>query len=142
MVRENTLRKTEQDGFDDYYAALYSKDGYSLRDIYPEACKKFIIMPDDPFKTKWEIIISLILIFTAVTTPYRIAFVDTDSLGWVVVNYIIDSCFFIDIIMCFVTGIEDENEELIHDRWLLAKSYMLSWFFIDVVSIIPLSEVL
>jgi hypothetical protein len=102
--------------FDDYYAGLFSKDGYSLRDIYPEVRNKIILLPDDPFKTRWEILVSLILIFTAITTPYRIAFVENDDVGWTVINYMIDGIFFIDIIMCFVTGYENEDEELIHER--------------------------
>lgn len=138
------MRSNKEEGagglYDDYYAALYSKDGYRLRDIYPEIAKKFLLMPDDTIKTKWEIFISFILIFTAITTPFRIAFVDKDSNGWIVVNYLVDFSFFADIIMCFFCAFEDENEELVHDRWLIAKGYMKSWFFIDIVSILPISE--
>jgi len=128
--------------YDEYYSALYTKEGYRLRDIYPLAPKMFMSMPDDSFRTKWELMISLVLIFTAVTTPFRIAFTETDDLGWTVVNYMVDSFFFIDIIFCFFSAYEDENEELVYDRWLIAKGYMKSWFFIDVMSIVPLSEFL
>ena len=54
----------------------------------------------------------------------------------------IDGIFCCDIIMCFFTGFEDENEELVHDRKEIAMAYVYSWFFIDVISIIPLSEFL
>ena len=85
---------------------------------------------------------SIILIFSAVTTPYRIAFSESDDLEWTIINYTVDSSFFIDIIICFMSAFEDENEELVHDRWIITKTYLKSWFFIDVLSILPLSEIL
>lgn len=36
----------------------------------------FIILPDDPFKGKWDLIVTFILLFSAIMTPYRIAFFD------------------------------------------------------------------
>lgn len=113
-----------------------------MRDIYPEVNKKCLLLPDDPFKTRWEIFISLILIFTAISTPYRIAFIENESMGWTVINYIVDGSFMIDIILCFLSAYEDENEELVYDRWTIARSYIFSWFFIDVVSILPISDLL
>lgn len=146
LNREQTIR-SQKDGvnpglYDEYYAALYNKDVYCLRDIYPDVNKSCLLLPDDPFKTKWEIYISLILVFTAISTPYRIAFVDSDNLTWTVINYIVDASFFFDIIFCFFSAYEDENEELIYDRCTIARSYCFSWFFIDVVSILPISELL
>ncbi len=71
-------------------------------------------MPDDPMKVRWEMFISVILIFTAVVTPYRIAFTESDDLEWRIINYTIDSSFLIDIFICFFSAFEDENEELIY----------------------------
>jgi hypothetical protein len=36
----------------------------------------FVILPDDHFKKKWDILITLMLLFTAFVSPYRIAFID------------------------------------------------------------------
>jgi hypothetical protein len=36
----------------------------------------FVILPDDHFKKKWDILITLMLLFTALVSPYRIAFID------------------------------------------------------------------
>jgi voltage-gated potassium channel Kch len=121
---------------------LYSKDGYRIKDIYPEAAKKCLLLPDDPMKTRWEIFISLILIFTATTTPYRLAFIEKDDDGWTALNYATDSIFAIDIIICFCSAYEDENEDLVHDKWIIAKGYLKSWFFIDIISIVPIAEFL
>ena len=37
LSRENTIKKQKEEAlYDDYYANLSSKEGYRLRDIYPE----------------------------------------------------------------------------------------------------------
>jgi hypothetical protein len=85
---------------------------------------------------------SAILIFSAITTPFRIAFSETDDLEWTIINYTVDSTFFIDIIICFMSAFEDENEELVYDRCVIVKTYLKSWFIIDLFSILPLSELM
>ena len=60
-----------------------------------------MFFPDDPIKIKWEMMISVVLIFTAVTTPLRLAFSETDDFAWTLVNNLVDSLFGIDIIICY-----------------------------------------
>ncbi len=124
---------------------MIGKEGHRLRDIYPEAAvKKLLLLPDDSFKIKWEMMIAVVLIFTAIMTPYRLAFSsnDNDNPAWTAINYIIDAIFFIDIVLCFCTAFEDENEDLIHDRCVIAKTYLKTWFFVDIISVLPVSEFL
>lgn len=40
---------------------------------------KWIIFPDDPFRGFWDIILILVLSYTCVVTPYRIAFILNDD---------------------------------------------------------------
>jgi hypothetical protein len=101
-----------------------------------------IFFPDDPIKIKWEMMISVILIFTAVTTPLRLAFSETDDFTWTFINNMVDSLFGIDIIICFFSAFEDENEELVYNRKIIAMTYIKSWFFIDLMSIVPVSELM
>ena len=145
MSVQHTNRQKElfAGNYDDYYTNLNEKKGYRLRDIYPDADKKkLLLLPDDPFKMKWEMLIAIVLVFTAIVTPYRLAFTTNDNLGWLCVNFTIDGIFAIDVILCFFTAYEDENEDLVYDRCKIAKSYCKSWFLIDVFSVIPLSEVM
>ena len=85
-------------------------------------------------------LISAILVFTAITTPMRLAFFDDDDFTWTTINNVIDSLFGLDIIFCFFTTIEDEDDELIIDKKVIAITYLKSWFFIDLLSILPVSE--
>jgi hypothetical protein len=52
-------------------------------------------------------------------------------------NYSIDFFFFIDIIVNFNSAYIDESYEVIDDRKKIAKSYLVSWFLIDFLSIVP-----
>jgi hypothetical protein len=113
-----------------------------LRDINADAKKMWIIFPDDSLKIKWEMMISVVLIFTAVTTPLRLAFFESDDPTWTAINNSVDALFGLDIIICFFTAYEDENEELVYNRKTIALTYIKSWFFIDLMSIVPVSEFL
>lgn len=139
----NEAKKEKQESlYDDYYTNIFEEERH-LACIYPEAAaKRFLLLPDDPFKIKWEMLIAVVLIFTAIITPFRLAFSSSDDRTWSVINYVIDITFFLDIILTFFSAYEDENEELVHDRCVIASSYLKSWFLVDIISVLPISEFL
>ena len=53
--------------------------------------------------------------------------------------YIVDIFFSIDIIINFNTAILKDNDlfEIEDDRKKIASTYIKSWFFIDLISVIP-----
>lgn len=116
------------------------KDSQKLRDVYH--FDKFIILPDDKFKERWEITITVLLLFTAIVTPYRIAFVQNDDITWTVIDNMTDATFCVDMILNFFTAYQDANDELITSRRKIATSYLKSWFFVDIVSILPINYAL
>ena len=61
-----------------------SKRKERLRDLKPY--KYFILLPDDRLKLKWDIVIVCVLFLTFFITPYRIAFVETDSITWIIID--------------------------------------------------------
>lgn len=93
--------------------------------------------PVDNFKIQWDLLITLVLIFVCVTTPYRISFVEVDSHGWNIGNAIIDILFLIDIIIIFNTAYFNEDYKIIEDRKLIAKRYLAFWFWLDIIAILP-----
>lgn len=68
-----------------------------------------MIYPNNQLKSNWDTIITIVLIFTCMVTPYRIAFVEEDSDMWVGINYFIDGLFLIDMILCFLTAYHTEE---------------------------------
>lgn len=51
--------------------------------------------------------------------------------------YLIDICFFIDIILNFNSCFYFDEVNLIEDRSEIACNYIKGWFFIDTIAIIP-----
>jgi hypothetical protein len=82
------------------------------------------------------------LVYSVIVTPFRIAFYDIDTLGWILFDIMVDLVFFLDIILNFFTAYFDFEDTLVKDRRVIARSYLKSWFFIDVVSILPISLIL
>ena len=58
----------------------------------------------------------MVLLLVFFLTPYKLAFVDEDNLGWTVVDYIIDFLFLIDIIINFFTAYYNDRYILIDKR--------------------------
>ena len=104
--------------------------------------KKCMIYPNNALKANWDMIVTLILIFTCMVTPYRIAFVEEDDEFWTVLNTSIDFMFLIDMILCFVSAYYTDEFELIEDRKTIAMNYLTSWFFIDFLAIFPFERIL
>jgi len=99
--------------------------------------KPYMIYPDDDYKNNWDLLISGVLIFTCLVTPVRMAFVETDTTNWKIVNYIIDSIFLLDIIFTFNQAFYDEDFKIISDRKEVACNYIRTWFLIDLFAIVP-----
>ena len=56
----------------------------------------------------------LVLSYTCVVTPYRIAFIlDDNFIAWQIIDYVIDSLFAFDIIVNFFSAYFDYNDNLI-----------------------------
>lgn len=98
-----------------------------------------IIHPFVIWKTIWNFAMMILIIFLAILVPYRIPFDDGDTMGWIIIDILIDTLFEIDMILNFHTAIENENGELVTDRLKIAVSYFKGWFIIDLLSSIPIT---
>ena len=108
-----------------------------LRDV--KRYDYFILLPDDPFKVAWDVINMLLVLFVSVTTPARIAFTEEDNLEWTVIGLIVDSLFLVDLVLNFFSAYHDSELNPIDDRKKITKRYLRGWFFVDLISIIPIS---
>jgi hypothetical protein len=101
--------------------------------------KYFMIYPNDRAKVWWDVFISLILIISVFTAPLDIAFPDltTEYRNYLIFINVVDIIFLIDIFINFISAYQDENYQIIDDRKMIAKEYIRSWFFIDVLAILP-----
>jgi hypothetical protein len=83
-----------------------------------------------------------LLIYTALVTPFRTAFYQVEQLDWIVIDAVVDFIFAIDLFCNFFFAYFDSEYNLITKRSLIMKKYVLSWFLVDLVSIIPINFII
>jgi hypothetical protein len=104
----------------------------------------YIIDPQGTFQVVWTFLMTILLLYCALTIPYFIAFDQVEVFRWT--DVAVDFMFFIDIVFSFVTAYEKENAELefqleISPR-VLAKRYIRGWFLLDVLGTVPFTEIM
>ncbi|CAF1102743.1 unnamed protein product [Adineta steineri] len=106
-----------------------------------------IILHYSPFKAVWDWFILLLVIYTAIVTPYIAAFLmhedgpnkqrSRPSRALNVIELIVDVMFVIDLLVNLRTTYVKRNEELVTRASKIAKHYLKGWFLIDVTAAIP-----
>uniref|UniRef100_A0A8C4HGD2 Voltage-gated inwardly rectifying potassium channel KCNH2 n=1 Tax=Dicentrarchus labrax TaxID=13489 RepID=A0A8C4HGD2_DICLA len=110
---------------------------------------KWTVLHYSPFKAVWDWLILLLVIYTAILTPYSAAFLLNDqeevamqNCGYScsplnVVDLIVDIMFIIDILINFRTTYVNSNDEVVSHPVRIAVHYFKGWFLIDMVAAIP-----
>ena len=83
---------------------------------------------------KWDVVMLTLLLFTALVTPYEVAFMTTSLNFLFILNRLVDVLFLKDLCMNFFVAQLDEME----GTWIvrhkaLAYKYLSGWFSIDLV---------
>ncbi|TKS89836.1 Potassium voltage-gated channel subfamily H member 6 [Collichthys lucidus] len=109
----------------------------------------WILLHYSPFKAFWDWIILILVLYTAVFTPYSAAFLLDEhgdlrkrSCGYTcnplnVADLMVDVLFIVDIIINLRTTYIDQNDEVITQPSRIAKHYIKGWFPIDLFAAIP-----
>ena len=92
-------------------------------------------MPNSRFVCIWSFIIGILLIWTAIYLPYRLAFLEDDvPLGFWIMELLIDILFGCDIIINFFIAYYDNENVLVVSKLKIAQRYLKTWFLIDLLS--------
>ncbi|XP_035810488.2 potassium voltage-gated channel subfamily H member 6 isoform X1 [Amphiprion ocellaris] len=109
----------------------------------------WILLHYSPFKAFWDWIILLLVLYTAVFTPYSAAFLLDEhgdlrqrSCGYTcnplnVADLLVDVLFIVDIVINLRTTYVDHNDEVVTQPSRIAKHYIKGWFPIDLFAAIP-----
>ncbi|VEN49840.1 unnamed protein product, partial [Callosobruchus maculatus] len=109
----------------------------------------YTILHYSPFKAVWDWIILILVIYTAIFTPYVAAFLlsepdfntrknkkySEDPI--VIIDLIVDVTFIVDILINFRTTYVAGNDEIVSDPVRIAYHYLKGWFLIDLVAAVP-----
>ncbi|XP_051543749.1 potassium voltage-gated channel subfamily H member 2-like [Myxocyprinus asiaticus] len=106
---------------------------------------KWTVLHYSPFKAVWDWLILLLVIYTAILTPYSAAFLLDEGVKnciyscspLSVVDLIVDIMFIIDIVINFRTTYVNANDEVVSHPLRIAVHYFKGWFLIDMVAAIP-----
>ncbi|KAJ7427156.1 Potassium voltage-gated channel subfamily H member 2 [Willisornis vidua] len=111
---------------------------------------RWTILHYSPFKAVWDWLILLLVIYTAVFTPYSAAFLlneeQVEEKRWDcsytcdplnIIDLIVDIMFIVDIVINFRTTYVNVNDEVVSHPGKIAIHYFKGWFLIDMVAAIP-----
>lgn len=107
---------------------------------------KWTVLHYSPFKAVWDWLILLLVIYTAIVTPYSAAFLlgsekENDTCTYCKplnnVDLVVDIMFIIDILINFRTTYVNANDEVVSHPLRIAVHYFKGWFLIDMVAAIP-----
>jgi len=99
-----------------------------------------LISPNSQFKKAWDCLLALILVYTALVMPFRLAFFDTVFWdAWTVIDFVIDALFLVDVgVNFFSVGVNaDGSLETRHGR--IVMGYLKGWFWLDISACLPFS---
>lgn len=99
--------------------------------------ERYLIRPDTEFMAKWDLVLLMALLFTALVTPYEVAFLETSMNGMFAVNRFVDFIFIIDMVINFNLIYLDNDGRPIKAKRLIAKHYLGSWFPLDFITVLP-----
>jgi len=102
-----------------------------------KAEERFLVRPDNPNLQYWDLSIFVALLFTAVVTPFEVAFIETHFNALFMINRMVDLLFICDMVLQFMMMYHHENGRLIKSHRMIRKRYMRGWFTIDFLTVLP-----
>eukprot|EP00232_Nephroselmis_pyriformis_P014481 CAMPEP_0182895264 /NCGR_PEP_ID=MMETSP0034_2-20130328/25578_1 /TAXON_ID=156128 /ORGANISM="Nephroselmis pyriformis, Strain CCMP717" /LENGTH=932 /DNA_ID=CAMNT_0025029089 /DNA_START=67 /DNA_END=2862 /DNA_ORIENTATION=- len=117
-----------------------------------------IILPTNKWYERWYVFTIILVIYSAVMTPMRVAFfadfepkddvkgiraLKRESDGQEILDYCIDFCFFLDIIItCRLAFVDSDSDKLITNSRKVFFAYVFSWTFLfDILATFPFEKV-
>jgi len=103
----------------------------------------WIIHPTSTWKTTWDLILAAFIVFSVVIVPYRLGFSQAATGFSLYIEYLIDICFGIDIVLSFRTAFENDDDNTLNiSSSLIASRYLRGWFLVDFLSTVPFDTLL
>eukprot|EP00930_Biecheleria_cincta_P074534 TRINITY_DN6174_c0_g1_i1.p1 TRINITY_DN6174_c0_g1~~TRINITY_DN6174_c0_g1_i1.p1 ORF type:complete len:939 (-),score=131.57 TRINITY_DN6174_c0_g1_i1:150-2966(-) len=116
-------------------------------DLVRDALKSriYVIDPGSEYMKFWDMVVGICLVFTALVTPFEIAFLKpSQELVIAVINRLVDIVFVKDMAMQFFLKVQKNTRQgkvWVRDRGQVARLYFKTWFFIDLLSIVPYDDI-
>ena len=99
--------------------------------------QNWIILPENIYKNLFNLIITLIIMYSSIIGVYQIAFNDKASSFDKIFELFSDIILTIDIILQFFSAYIDDEDNVVKNNKKIIKQYLTSWFLIDFISAFP-----
>lgn len=114
---------------------------YKLNKARPRP--KCLISESNGYKRIWDAWVFACVLYVAIVVPYYLCFNLQDTTAVEVFNWLTDASFTTDIVLTFFTEVYVEKEFVtVTQHREIAAIYLKGWFWIDVISVIPLDHIL
>jgi len=114
-----------------------------LRGATKTPSASWLMDPRTTYMRRWDILAVYLLAFTAVVTPFEVAFLSPNwksALFWV--NRLVDILFIIDLVMNFnLIYLDEASNTFITNRWKISGRYVRGFFLIDLLSVMPFDSI-
>ena len=133
----NFIVKENEDG-----EMVIAEDHSLLRSCFTK--EGIIFRNNDNGKINWDLVIMILSLFNSFTVPVEMAFEPEFLKNYTLttINFMIDFCFFVDILICFRTVYINDRGEEVTNGWQMAKVYLKSTFIIDFLATVPFDTIL
>jgi CRP-like cAMP-binding protein len=101
-----------------------------------ENTPRFVLHPHGKFKSVWNWVVVIILLYTAVFSPFSIAFIDGYYLSIYVLDFLVNTLFFVDFLVNMLSAYYVKSV-LVVDHAQIIKKYAKSWMIIDILTWFP-----
>eukprot|EP00755_Sulcionema_specki_P016725 Sspe_Gene.62708::Locus_35401_Transcript_1_1_Confidence_1.000_Length_3474::g.62708::m.62708 len=102
-----------------------------------EACKSKRLLPDDPWKWIWDVIMALVTLYYTIIILYKNTRPVPQTLGKTVVEGVLTCFLLADVVLHFNLAQVDENVMFIEDVRAIMRGYMRTWFLLDITAALP-----
>jgi len=127
---------------DNYSEVIEKRELKRKQTLVMQEIPWYIIRPTHPLRLTWNIIMFLLLIYTATLMPYRIAFEDQIFFdGYTIFEITMDFLFMLDIVINLFSGYNKTNGDLEIRLRKIALPYLKTWFVLDLLGSFPFSLV-
>ncbi|TKY71981.1 Potassium channel KAT2 [Spatholobus suberectus] len=100
--------------------------------------RRYIISPFNPRYRAWELLLVVLVIYSAWICPFEFAFLPYKEDALFILDNIVNGFFAIDIVLTFFVAYLDHHSYLlVDDPKKVAIRYLSTWFAFDVCSTVP-----
>ena len=103
-----------------------------------------IIHPNSPFRKYFELLILIVTCYSLIYTPLILINISltNNSLINLIVEIVVDFVYMLDIILSFITGYLDMEENIVCVKKLIIREYLKTWFIPDSLVSFPANTIL